>query len=91
MVFLHNALCQTQAQAPATLLSGEAGLEDIAQVLLTDTLTRVSDLYGHHIGEIEDPERQRARTAAHGIDSILTQILHYPLKEIGIDVGNGLR
>ena len=91
VVFLDDALGKREAEAPATLLRGEARLEDTLQVLLANALARVAHLYHHQVHLHAEEERDATRTF-HRVDGILAKVLDDPFEERGVKgYDDGLR
>ena len=79
MIFLDDALNERQSQSPTTFLGSTTRIEHILDVLAGYALARVFDIEVCMLG-IASYHNVDASLAAHGIYSILGEILHHPLK-----------
>ena len=80
VIFLNDSLGKREAETPSALLRGEAGGENVFPMALGDAFAGIRNVDADFVARRNDVGRNAAR-AIHGIDGILEQVFHHPLKE----------
>ena len=80
VIFLDDAFCKRQSEAPAATLGGKARVEHVLEVFARDAFAGVGDVDKDAVGIRCYGDAQRA-FALHGVDSIFRQVFHHPFEQ----------
>src|SRR5580658_5950174 len=89
MVLLDDPFGEAEAEAPAALLGGEAGFEDLLEVAGGDAFAGVGDVDQDLFFQVLDIDRDGA-FAFHGVKGVFKEVFDHPVKQGAGDAGGDL-